>query len=43
MNSELQKKILNTVEQNLPELYEIRNYLYENPEVGARRKKLTPL
>lgn len=39
MNSELQKKILNTVEQNLPELYEIRNYLYENPEVGGEEEK----
>lgn len=39
MNSELQKKILNTVEKNLPELYEIRNYLYENPEVGGEEEK----
>lgn len=39
MNNELQKKILDTVEQNLPELKEIRTYLYENPEVGGEEEK----
>lgn len=39
MNDQLKKKILDTVEKNLPQLYEIRNYLYENPEVGGEEEK----
>ena len=39
MESKIKSKILQTVQQNLPELYEIRNYLYENPEVGGEEEK----
>ena len=39
MNEILKKKIMDSVEKNLPELKEIRDYLYENPEVGCEEEK----
>lgn len=39
MKEQWKEKILNIVEENLEELYEIRTYLYENPEVGGEEEK----
>ena len=39
IQTDLKDKIVNSVESNLPELYRIRTYLYENPEVGGKEEK----
>lgn len=39
IQTDLKDKIVNSVESNLPELYRIRTYLYENPEVGGEEEK----
>ncbi len=38
-NDELKEKIKKTVSDNMSELIKIRNYLYENPEVGGEEEK----
>ena len=35
MKEDLRSRMLETVEMHLPELKKIRDYLYENPEVGG--------
>ena len=39
MDKELEKIVLLAVEENLDELKSIRDYLYENPEVGGQEEK----
>ena len=43
MKNMLKTKMLETVEKNLPELLRIRNFLYENPEVGGTEEKASAL
>ena len=38
MKDQLRQRVLNSVEEHLQELYEIRTYLYEHPEVGGEEK-----
>ncbi|MGN1413463.1 MAG: M20 family metallopeptidase [Anaerovoracaceae bacterium] len=43
MKEDLKKRMLETVEMHLPELKRIRDYLYENPEVGGTEEKASAL
>ena len=43
MREDLKKMMIATVEKILPELKQIRNFLYENPEVGGTEAKASAL
>ena len=43
MKEDLRSRMLETVEMHLPELKKIRDYLYENPEVGGTEAKASAL
>ncbi|MCI6012896.1 MAG: M20 family metallopeptidase [Firmicutes bacterium] len=43
MKENLKRSMLETVEMHLPELKKIRDYLYENPEVGGTEEKASAL
>ena len=39
----LKERILQNVSENMPELKDIRDYLYQNPEVGGTEEKASAL
>lgn len=43
MKEAMKQVVLQTVEENLPELKSIRTFLYENPEVGGTEEKASAL
>ena len=43
MKENLKRSMLETVEMHLPELKKIRDYLYENPDVGGTEEKASAL